>query len=120
VPSTEPLRRGDVVRVRFDPTEGSEQAGMRPALIVSPDIVNEHAPVVLVAAITSRKTDRVYAFEARIDPPDGGLDLVSKVSALQMRGIDKRRIEGRYGSLDPDTMRSVDEAIRVATGLRAL
>lgn len=30
------LRRSDVVRVRLDPVEGSEQAGERPALILSP------------------------------------------------------------------------------------
>lgn len=53
-------RRGDVVRVRLDPIEGSEQGGERPALVLSPDLINEHSPVVLIAAITSQKTDRVY------------------------------------------------------------
>lgn len=52
-------RRGDLVRVRIDPVEGSEQGGERPALVVSPDLINEHSPVVLVIAITSRKTEKV-------------------------------------------------------------
>ena len=58
-----PLRRGDVVRVRLDPVEGSEQSGERPGLVVSPDLINELSPVIIVAPITSRKTEKVYPFE---------------------------------------------------------
>lgn len=43
------VRRGEIVRVRLDPGVGSEQAGERPALVISPDIMNEHSPVVVVA-----------------------------------------------------------------------
>jgi mRNA interferase MazF len=46
--------------VRLDPVVGSEQAGDRPALIISPDLINQHSPVVLLAALTSQKTDRVF------------------------------------------------------------
>ena len=118
--STDSLKRGDVVRVRFDPTEGSEQAGERPALVLSPDLINERAPVVLVAPFTTRKTERVYAFEALVEPPDGGLTQRSKVMLLHLRGVDKTRITGRYGALSEETMRSVEEALRIVTGLTAL
>jgi mRNA interferase MazF len=49
--------------VRLDPVEGSEQTGERPALVISPDLINQHSPVVLVAAITSGKTDKLYRFD---------------------------------------------------------
>lgn len=111
------LRRGDVVRVRLDPIEGSEQGGERPALVLSPDLINEHSPVVLIAAITSRKTDRIYPFEALIDPPEGGLTLRSKVMLMQLRAVDKRRLTGHYGTVSAETMRGVEEALKVATGL---
>jgi mRNA interferase MazF len=62
-------KRGEILRVRFDPIEGSEQAGERPALVLSSNLINEHAPVILVAPLTTRKTDRVYAFEALVVPP---------------------------------------------------
>ena len=118
--STQGPRRGDVVRVRLDPVEGSEQGGERPALVLSPDVVNEHSPVLLVASITSRKVERVYPFEAAIAPPDGGLAIPSKVMLMQLRSIDKRRICGRYGSIAPTTMTRVEEALRVATGLAGM
>lgn len=110
-------RRGDVVWVRLDPVVGSEQAGQRPALIISPDLVNRHSPVVLVAAITSRKTERVYPFEALIEPPEGGLTTRSKVLLMQMRSVDKRRLMECLGQAEPETMKRVDEALRIATGL---
>lgn len=111
------LRRGDIVRVRLDPVEGSEQAGERPALILSPDLINENSPVVLVAAITSKRTEKVYPFEALIEPPHGGLTLRSKVMLMQIRSIDKRRIMRRDGQLDPEVMSRVDLALKIATGL---
>src|SRR5713226_7120369 len=104
-------KRGDIVRVRLDPVVASEQAGERPALIISPDLINEHSPVVLVAALTSQKTDRVYPFEVLIEPPEGRLKFPSKVLLMQLRSIDKRRLKGSYGSLSAETMLRVDEAI---------
>ncbi|MCX6377537.1 MAG: type II toxin-antitoxin system PemK/MazF family toxin [Armatimonadetes bacterium] len=114
------IRRGEVVRVRLDPVEGSEQAGERPALVISPDLINEHSPVIIVAAVTSKKTERIYPFEALIELPDGGISTRSKVSLMQIRSIDKRRVIGRYGRVGRDTMQSVEEALRIATGMRPL
>ena len=113
----EAIRRGDIVRVRYDPTEGSEQAGERPALVVSADFVNEHSPVILVAPITSKKTERVFRSEALIEPPDGGLSMRSKALLLQLRPVDKCRVTGCYGTAGPETMRRVDEALKIAVGL---
>ena len=114
------MRRGTVVRVRFDPTEGSEQAGVRPAVVLSPTLINERSPVVLVAPVTSKKTDRVFVFEAMLDHEFCGLDRPSKAQLNQLRTIDRRRILGTYGEADAETMDRIDAAIRIATGLVAL
>jgi len=108
------------VRVRLDPTEGSEQVGERPALVISPDIINEHSPVILIAAITSRKIERIYPFEVLIEPPEGGLSIRSKVMLLHIRAVDKQRITGNYGKVNQETMINVDQAIRLATGLAGI
>jgi mRNA interferase MazF len=105
------------VRVRLDPVEGSEQGGTRPALIISPDIINEHCPVVLLAAITSKKTEKVYPFEVLLEPPEAGLTQRSKVLLMQLRSVDKQRLAGLYGEVSKDTVRKVEEALKVATGL---
>jgi mRNA interferase MazF len=97
--------------------EGAEQAGERPALVISPDIVNQHSPVILVAAITSRKTERVYPFEALLLPPEGGLTVRSKALLMQLRSIDKGLLVGSYGRVSPVVMQHVEAALRIAVGL---
>ena len=88
--------------------------------MISPDVINEYSPVVLVAAITSKKTERVYPFEVAVTPPEGGLKQRSKVLLMQLRSIDKGRLTSQYGSLGAETMLRVEEAIKVATGLTRL
>lgn len=114
------IRRGDVLRARLNPVEGSEQGGERPVLVVSPDLINDRAPIILVAALTTRKVDRVYPFEAHIEPPEGGLPQPSKVMLLHLRALDKRRVTGRYGAVSAEAMARVEAALRVATGLTDL
>jgi len=46
-------RRGEVWLVNWNPARGSEQAGIRPALIIQNDIGNEKSPTTIVAAISS-------------------------------------------------------------------
>jgi mRNA interferase MazF len=111
-------RRGQIVRVRLDPVVGSEQAGERPSLVVSPDSINRTSPVIMVVPLTSRRTERVYPFEALVEPPEGGLPVRSKALLLHMRGADKSRITSTYGQVSAATMARVEEALRIATGLR--
>lgn len=117
---TKALKRGEVVKVRFDPVEGSEQGGERPAVVLSPDFINERSPVIIVATITSRKTDRIFPFDVLIEPPDGGLNIRSKVMLTQIRTIDVSRVTGSYGALSPATMAAVDEALKISIGLKPL
>ncbi len=105
------------MRVQLNPVVGSEQAGERPALVISPDVINEHSPIILIAPITSRKTERLYPFEALIEPPEGGLTRRSKVMLTHLRGVDKQRITHVYGSVSDETMRRVEDAMKIATGL---
>jgi mRNA interferase MazF len=47
------MRRGDVFDARLNPTEGSEQAGVRPVVIVSRDAINKNSSVIVVVPLTS-------------------------------------------------------------------
>jgi mRNA interferase MazF len=108
--------RGSVVRVRLDPTEGREQAGTRPAIVVSAQVFNENMDVLVVAPITSKKVDRIFPFEARVDHSALGLEMPSKALLNQIRTVSKSRIIGSYGIADPETMRVIDAALRVTLG----
>ncbi|MCL2054936.1 MAG: type II toxin-antitoxin system PemK/MazF family toxin [Oscillospiraceae bacterium] len=48
------FKQGDIVIVSFDPTLGHEQAGLRPALVVSKELYNQVTNQIVVCPITSR------------------------------------------------------------------
>ena len=47
-----PAKRGEIYWVEFDPVKGSEQGGLRPALVVQNDVGNRHSPTTVVVAVT--------------------------------------------------------------------
>ena len=47
------MQRGEVYWVRLNLTEGSEQAGTRPAVILSRDAINHSSPVVVICPLTT-------------------------------------------------------------------
>jgi mRNA interferase MazF len=48
------FKQGDIIIVNFDPTLGHEQAGLRPALIISRDIYNKNTRQIVVCPITTK------------------------------------------------------------------
>lgn len=74
--------RGDVIFFSFDPTLGHEQAGFRPAVVLSPEIYNKASGLCLVCPITT--SIKGYPFEVTLD----GAQKISGVAlADQVRSI---------------------------------
>ncbi len=80
--------RGDLVWVDFTPQAGHEQAGHRPALVVSPGIYHQRSKLAVVCPITSN----VDPWPWKVDLPDG-LAISGSVLVDQVRSID--RVSGR-------------------------
>jgi mRNA interferase MazF len=76
--------------VNWNPARGSEQAGIRPALVIQNDIGNEKASTTIVVAISSAVKE--YPINVRIDPPEGGLTVASIVKTSQILTIAKDRL----------------------------
>jgi mRNA interferase MazF len=75
--------RGDIVKFNFDPTLGREQAGYRPALIITSQKFNQATRLALVCPITSQ----VKGFNLEILLPDG-LKTKGVILAFQLKTID--------------------------------
>lgn len=75
--------RGDTVWLEFDPHVGHEQAGRRPALVLSPRSYNERVGLALMCPITSQV--KGYPFEV-ILPSDGKIN--GAVLADQVKSLD--------------------------------
>jgi mRNA interferase MazF len=118
--STVTPKRGDVYVVALDPTQGSEIAKTRPAVIIQNDIGNRFSDVTIVAPITSKYDAELYPTEVLVRAPEGGLKTDSVVLLNQIRAVDKRRLSRRLGTLHPSTMALLNEALAVSVGLAEL
>ena len=111
------IRRGDVFYVNLSPTKGSEQAGIRPVLVIQNNAGNEYAPTVIIAPFTTKSFTKRYPTNVNVTQGIGGLKEYCTVLFSQIRTIDKGRLERRLGHLPPTVMEEVDEAIKVSLGL---
>lgn len=75
--------RGDVVWITLDPQAGHEQAGRRPALVLSPASYNQIVGLAIVCPITSKI--KGYPFEVGVPP---GLNVVGAILADQVKSLD--------------------------------
>ena len=116
-PSTEARhpRRGEVWLVSFNPGRGSEQTGIRPALVVQNDVGNQYAATTIVAAITT--TIKAYPVTVVIRARTCGLPRDSMVNMAQVLTIDKARLIKKLGELTPEQLAAANRALRVSLDL---
>lgn len=102
--------RGDLIWIVLDPQAGHEQAGRRPAVVVSPRAYNRKVGLALCCPITSRI--KGYPFEVAL-PPKG--EMTGVVLADQVKSLDWRaRQAKRAGHL---TAEAIGEVIAKLTTL---
>ena len=112
------MRRGEVYDARLDPTEGSEQAGTRPVVIVSRDAINTVSPVVIVVPCTTYRSGRqLYPSQVLLRAPDGGLTADSVALGEQVRALATTRLGRRRGQLSPQALTQLDRALLIALDL---
>ena len=112
---SQPLR-GEIWLTTLDPTIGREQAGTRPALIISDDLFNQsHAELVVVLPITSK--NKGIRSHVAVAPPEGGLSAPSYIKCEDVRSISKQRLGRRLGKVTAKTMSEVENRLRVILSL---
>jgi mRNA interferase MazF len=95
--------RGDIVWVSFSPTEGHEQTGHRPALVLSPASYNARSGLMLCCPITSKV--KPYPFVVSIL---GSPDVAGAVLSDQLRSLDWRaRRAKKKGRVSEQTLAEV-------------
>lgn len=100
--------RGDLVWLSFDPQAGHEQAGRRPALVLSPAAYNGKTGLALVVPVTSRA--KGYPFEVAL--PEG-LPVSGVVLADHVRNVDWQARRAEYlGKVKADQLIQTVEMIK--------
>ena len=100
--------RGDIVWLEFDPQAGREQAGHRPALVLSPAYYNRSSSLALFCPITSRV--RGYPFEVVLPH---GLPVQGAILSDQVRSLDwKARSARRFCVVAEEVLEEVYARVR--------
>ena len=103
--------RGDIVWIDFDPQAGHEQAGRRPALILSDKKYNARSSLVVLCPITSQQ--KPYPFVVALPPTL--LPKASYVLADQVKSLDWRQRNATFIVKAPTN--AVDEVTLFAVGI---
>jgi mRNA interferase MazF len=104
-------RRGDVWLVDFGDPLGHEQAGRRPAVVISADPLNEsRSGVLMVVPCTTVR--RELPSHVEVDPGESGLDEVTYAKCEDLKSISERRLITRLGRVDPAVTFEIGRVLR--------
>lgn len=106
------LSQGEIYWVSFPTSDGREQTGRRPALIVQGNVWLQSLPTIWVVPITSNLQAARFPGTMRIDPDQqNGLAVPSVLLVFQLRAIDKRRLLNLAGTLSSSQLAQVLQTI---------
>ena len=113
------IRRGELYWLDWSPGRGSEQTGLRPALIVQNDAGNSNPryPLTIVATVSTKGKATIPTHVELLPTPENGLRETSYVKTEQVMTVAKERIGSRIGSLTSPEIERVDTALRRSQGL---
>ena len=101
---------GDIVWLSFDPQAGHEQAGHRPAVVLSPSAYNAKTSLMICCPMTSQIKN--YPFEVRIAGASPSAVLADQVKSLDWR----KRSARRRGTISAAELAEVRAKIRALIG----
>jgi len=111
------ITRGDVVLCDLNPVVGTEQAGVRPVVVLQIDRANAVSPHTIIAPFTTKIRRALLPSHVSVPADVGGLTQDSVVLCEQIRVIDKRRIIKVLGHLDDPYMQQIAKALSAILGL---
>lgn len=108
------ILRGDIVWADLNPVRGRERAGLRPVLILSEDVFNEHSGTVIAVAITSQP--QRAGFPLTYELVGSGLPKPSWVKISQIRTPSVERIGKKIGRVKTEELNIIIEGLNEILG----
>lgn len=93
------MRQGEIWYADLNPTKGSEQAGQRPVVVLSGNLLNEHLNVVIVVPLTTKIKN--YKGNPVLKPSaENGLKQESEMLIFHIRSVSKDRLVKKIGRIE--------------------
>ena len=114
------MRRGEIYWADLVPRSGSEQAGRRPVILVSHDGFNQTLSwrsIIVVPISTSSSQGKRGLTVVEIPGGAAGLPRTCFAVCHQVTTLDRAKLTKRIGTLSPDVVTAVEEALKAALDL---
>ncbi|MDE3244874.1 MAG: type II toxin-antitoxin system PemK/MazF family toxin [Acidobacteriota bacterium] len=108
------ILRGDIYWADLNPVKGKEQSGLRPILVLSQDVFNEHSGTVIAVAIKSQCPKA--GFPLTLELTDAKLPKQSWVKISQVRTLSVERLSGKIGKASPSDIEQVVDGLKELIG----
>lgn len=99
------MKQGEIWYANLNPSTGSEQAGLRPVVILSGNLLNEHMKIVIVAPLTTKIKN--YKGNPVLNPTkQNGLHKQSELLIFHIRSISKERLVSKLGAIEAEQLKT--------------
>jgi len=104
------MKQREIWKVDLNPIRGSEQAGTRPVVIISGNLLNTHSAVVIACPLTT-KIKNYYGNVILTPNKLNGLKSKSEILTLHIRSISKDRLLERLGETTKSEYNQLKECL---------
>jgi mRNA interferase MazF len=108
------ILRGDILWANLNPTQGHEQGGNRPVVIISHDVFNERSGTVIAMAITSQPQRAGFPLTLKLDSSQ--LPKESWVKISQIRILSTKRLGEKIGRVSSEELTLLVEGLNEIVG----
>ena len=97
------MKQGEIWYANLNPSKGSEQAGLRPVVILSGNLLNQHLNIVIVVPLTT-KVKNYKGNPVLLPSKTNGLRIESEMLVFHIRSVSKDRLIKKLGTIEPDQL----------------
>ena len=110
------MKQGEIWMSDLNPSVGSEQAGRRPVVILSGNLMNKFLQVVITAPLTTKIKN--YQGNPILKPSTkNGLKLESELLVFHIRSISKKRLIEKVGEISSEELKMALSTLQDITTL---
>ncbi|MGF1567547.1 MAG: type II toxin-antitoxin system PemK/MazF family toxin [Nodosilinea sp.] len=109
-------QRGEIWLANLNPTQGSEQAGIRPVIIFQESDLARFTTTVITIPVTSNLRRAALPTCLQISKDKGGLSQTSVALCHQLRVLDQTRLTKRLGRLQSTTISALEVVVLFTLG----
>lgn len=104
------IKQAEIWLTNLNPNKGREQNGVRPVVVISGDLMNEHLEVVITCPLTSKIKN--YKGNVVLEPnTKNGLSHPSEILTFHLRSMSKERLIKKVGKISTTELKEIKECL---------